>query len=49
MHYYLHYVLRHGGHILGENDDHSPSGLAQGFLIPLIGEVHQPHDDTAAA
>ena len=45
--YYLYYVLRHSRHVLGQDYHHSPSRLAQGFLVLLIREVHQPHNNTA--
>ena len=46
-HNYLYYVLRHSRHILGQDYHHSPSRLAQGFLVLFIWEVHQPHNNTA--
>lgn len=45
---YLYYVLRHGGHVVREDDDYGPGGLTQSFLVPFIGKIQQPHDNTAA-
>lgn len=44
---YLHYVLWHSRHVLGQDDDHSPRRLPQSFLVLVVREVRQSHDNTA--
>ncbi len=46
---YLHDVLRHSGHVLGQYDDHGPRRLSQCLLIFLIREIGEPHHHTSPA
>lgn len=42
-------ILGHGGHGSRQDDDHGAGRLPQGLLVLLVGEVQQPHEDTATA
>lgn len=47
--FYLHNVLRHCGHVLGEDDDDGPRRLPESLLVFLVGEIRQSHHHAATA
>lgn len=46
---YLHNVLGHCGHVLGDDDDDGPRRLPESLLVFLVGEIGQSHHHAATA